>query len=71
MSFGLPEPPAHVGAVALACLDVDLVEESEDAYCFDVSLLLPEGLDRRVEVLPNSLWAGVPETDFFDQLVGE
>ena len=71
MSLGLPKTSTAVSPVTFARVDVELVERSEYAYCLDVSLCLPEGLDRCVKILTYGIWAGVPEANAFGQKVGE
>ncbi len=68
MALSLPEAGFHILPVAIACLNIDLVEGNMQVNCSNISLGLPEDLLHCVEVLSDSIRAGIPESNFFDQV---
>jgi hypothetical protein len=71
MSLGLPETGSHISPIAVASLDVDLVERGMDLNGSDITVGLPEGLEGSMEVLSDGIGAGIPESDALDQVEGE
>lgn len=67
----LPETSHHIFNVAVASLNIDLIERNMQFHCPHLAIGLPEGLDGCVEVLSDSVGASVPESDSLDEVEAE
>jgi hypothetical protein len=71
VSFGLPEAGFDVWHVALACLNVYLIEGCVDGIGLNFTLGLPEGFDSGMEILTDCIRAGIPETNTLYEVIAK
>lgn len=71
MSFCLPEPRLKICAVSVARCQVQLVEWRVNGDCDCLSVSLPDGLLRGVEIFTDGFLNRVPETNSFCQIETE
>lgn len=71
VSLCLPKTSHHVFHVAIASLNIDLIERNMQLHCSHLTVGLPEGLEGCMEVLSDCVGASIPEPDSFDEVEAE